>query len=99
MSEFEQKDYDEARRCADTFKTLADNILDIFNNLDATMKALYGESWQSSGADLSEGRYSELRINYEVFYQNVITMHDHIYSVTASNEEKDATVSKSITSV
>ena len=99
MNEFEQKDYEGARNIADAIKNNADNIMGIFDSLDSTMNTLYGEAWQSSGADLSEGRYNELRKNYEVFYQNVIAMHDHIYAITASNEATDASVSSSIANI
>lgn len=99
MNEFEQKDYEAARNYADSVKANADNILSIFDSIDLAMKSLYGESWQSSGADASNGRYQELRKNYEVFYERVVTMRDHIYTVTSKNEEADASVSGNITSV
>ena len=99
MSEFEQKDYESARSNADSIKTIADSISCVFDDIDATMKTLYGEDWQSSGADVSEGRYMELRKNYEVFYNNVVAMHDHVYNVTASNESTDASVGASISGI
>ena len=99
MNEFEQKDYESARNYADSVKANADNILSIFNSIDSTMKSLYGESWQSTGADASNGRYQELRRNYEVFYENVVSMRNHIYTVTAKNEEADASVSGNISSI
>lgn len=94
--EFSQSDYQAARGKADSIKNNADNIMDIFNSLDKTMSELYGDAWQSSGADVTEGRYNELRKNYEIFYNRVVTMKDHIYSVTASNEEADTKVSSDI---
>lgn len=97
--EFEQKDYEAARNCADLVKTDADKILSVFDNVDQTMKLLYGEAWQSSGADISEGRYQEIRKNYEVFYNNVVTMKDHIYRVTSENQNADASISDTIASV
>lgn len=97
--EFEQKDYEAARNCADLVKTDADKILNVFDNVDQTMKLLYGEAWQSSGADISEGRYQQIRKNYEVFYNNVVTMKDHIYRVTSQNQSADASVSDAISNV
>ena len=99
MNEFEQKDYEQSRTYADAIKNNADNIMDIFNAIDNTMKELYGDSWQSSGAIASSERYDEIKQNYEVFYNNVIKMHDHIYSVTASNEATDTSVSNNIAGV
>ena len=99
MNEFSQKDYGQSRTYADNIKNNADNIMSIFDSIDNTMKRLYGESWQSSGADLSEGRYQEIRKNYEIFYQNVISMHDHIYKVTASNESTDSQVSQTLSNL
>ncbi len=99
MNEFNQKDYAQSRSYADNIKSNADNIMSIFDNIDNTMKELYGENWQSSGADISEGRYQKLRKNYEVFYQNVINMHDHIYKVTASNETTDNQVSQTLSDI
>ena len=99
MNEFEQKDYNAARSYADAVKTNADNIMSIFDSIDSSMKSLYGESWQSSGADVSNGRYQEIRSKYEVFYNNVVTMRNHIYNVTASNESADKAVSSNISNI
>ncbi|MBQ2910452.1 MAG: hypothetical protein IJE53_06560 [Bacilli bacterium] len=99
MNEFEQKDFEAARNCADLVKTDADSILAIFDNVDQTMKLLYGEAWQSSGADVSNGRYQQIRKNYEVFYNNVVTMKDHIYRVTSKNESADAAISDAISNI
>ena len=99
MNEFEEKDYEAARGYADSVKSNADNIMSIFDSIDASMKSLYGDSWQSSGADVSNGRYQEIRKSYEVFYNNVVTMRNHIYTVTAKNEEADASVSGNVSNV
>lgn len=99
MNEFEEKDYQGAKNCADAVKTNADNILGIFDNIDQHMKILYGDAWQSSGADKTNGRYQEIRKNYEIFYNNVVTMRNHIYNVTNINEETDTSVSASISNV
>ena len=96
--EFEEKDYGSARNQADSIKSTAENISGIFNNIDRAMKALYGESWQSSGADVSQGRYAELKSNYDKFYQNVLNVHKYIYDMTAANEAADAQVSSQINS-
>lgn len=99
MNEFEEKDYEAARGYADSVKSNADNIMSIFDSIDSSMKSLYGDSWQSSGADVSNGRYQEIRKSYEVFYNNVVTMRNHIYTVTAKNEEADASVSGNISNI
>ena len=99
MNEFEEKDYGAARNCADQVKTNADNILAIFDSIDQHMKILYGDAWQSSGADVTNGRYQEIRKNYEIFYNNVITMRNHIYNVTEINEASDASVSGNISNI
>ena len=99
MNEFEEKDYQGARNSADAIKTNADNILGIFDSIDSAMKSLYGDAWQSTGADVSNGRYQEIRTNYEVFYNNVVSMRNHIYTVTQINEETDASVSQNIAGI
>lgn len=99
MNEFEQSDYAASRSYADTIKGIADNIHDIFDTIDKTMTELYGDGWRSSGAENSNARYQELRQNYEVFYNNVVTMHNHIYSVTSRNEEADSAVSNQVSSI
>lgn len=96
MNEFEQKDYEGARSSADQVKTNADNIMGIFNNIDQVMNTLYNDAWQSQGAEGARGRYQEIRKNYEVFYNNVVAMKEHIYAVTAANEAQDAAVSNTI---
>ena len=99
MNEFEEKDYEQARSLADAVKGNADDILDIFNDVDNTMNQLYGNNWESSGADNAHARYDEIRRNYEVFYANVVAMKTHIYNVTAANESADASASNTIANV
>ncbi len=97
MNEFEEKDYGHARSTADAVKKNADEIMNIFNDVDSTMNQLYGANWESSGADNAKDRYNEIRKNYEVFYNRVVTMRNHIYNVTAANEEADAQASNTVT--
>ena len=99
MNEFEEKDYAGARGYADSVKANAENIMGIFNDIDGVMNSLYGSNWGSTGADNARERYNEIRKNYEVFYNKVVTMRDHIYNVTAANEEADAAASNAVTNV
>ena len=97
MNEFEEKDYERARATADAVKANADEIMNIFNDVDSTMNQLYGANWESSGAENAKDRYNEIRKNYQVFYDKVVAMKNHIYSVTAANEEADAAASNTVT--
>ena len=99
MNEFEEKDYAGARSYADAVRTNADNIMNIFNDIDGVMNNLYGNNWQSVGADSARDRYNQIRKNYEVFYEKVVAMKNHIYSVTAANEEADAAASQNIANI
>ncbi len=99
MEEFEEKDYDQARNYADNIKANAENIMDIFNNIDATMNSLYGSNWESSGAENAHERYNEIRTNYQVFYENVVAMKEHVYKVTNANEAADRAASQNIAAV
>ncbi len=99
MNEFSESSYAEARSYADAVFTNANNIMSIFDDIDNVMNNLYGANWQSTGADTARDRYNVIRKNYEVFYNNVVAMKTHIYAVTASNEEADATASNVIASV
>lgn len=99
MNEFEEKDYAGARSYADNIKNNAENIMGIFNDIDGVMNSLYGSNWGSTGADNARDRYNEIRKNYEVFYNKVVAMRNHIYSVTAANEEADAAAGNTVASV
>ena len=99
MNEFEEKDYGAARSYASSVKKNADNILGIFNDVDSVMNNLYGNNWQSCGADDAKARYDQIRRNYEVFYDKVVAMQIHINTVTEANEEADAAASQTITGV
>ena len=96
MNEFEETNYAEARSLADGIQRNADNIMDIFNDVDTIMNQLYGSNWESSGAENAHARYNEIRRNYEVFYTNVVAMKTHVYNVTAANEEADSAASNVI---
>lgn len=80
-------------------KANADNIMNIFNDIDSVMNSLYGANWSSMGADSAKARYDELRRNYEVFYEKVVAMKTHIYNVTAANEAADAAASNTIAGI
>ncbi len=97
MNEFEEKDYEQARGVADAVKGNAETIMGIFNDVDSTMNQLYGANWESCGAENAKERYDVIRKNYEVFYNKVITMRDHIYNVTAANEEADSKAADVVT--
>lgn len=99
MNEFEEKDYDGARSYANAIKGNADNIRGIFDDIDQSMNNLYGSNWESAGAEDAKARYDQIRRNYEVFYEKVVAMKNHIDSVTAANEAADAAVSQNIASV
>lgn len=94
MNEFEEKDYEQAYSLATTIQSDANDMLEIFNNVDRSMTELFGENWQSSGADVSNGRYEELRKNYQVFYEKVIAMVNHIAEVTNRNIDTDKDVAQ-----
>ena len=99
MNEFEEKDFEGARSLADAVQGNADNIMDIFNDIDRVMGELYGQNWESCGSENAHARYQEIRQNYEVFYTNVVAMKTHIYNVTAANEAADAAASNVIANV
>lgn len=99
MNEFEEKDYAGARSYADGVQANADNIMNIFNDIDGVMDSLYGSNWESVGAENARERYNVIRKNYEEFYNKVVAMKNHIYNVTAANEEADAAASQTVASV
>ena len=89
MEEIEIKDYESARETASRIHGIGDNIMEIFNEIDSAMNDLYGGTWQSSGADVSHGRYRELKSNYDLFYQKIIEMQNHINNVTNRDQATD----------
>ena len=93
---FEIKDYNRAKSLADEIKTIADKFMGVFDDIDNNMKRLYGDAWQSTGADASNGSYRETRRKYEFFYLKVINMKNYIYDMAARNQETDQTVSNII---
>ena len=99
MNEFEEKDYEGSRSYANAEKTNADNIMGIFNDIDATMNNLYSNNWASIGADDAKARYNEIRKNYEVFYEKVVAMKNHVYRITATNEDADKAANATCASV
>ena len=99
MNEFEEKDYEGARNYANAVKTNADNIMGIFNDIDGIMNTLYSNNWSSMGASDARDRYNEIRKNYEVFYEKVVAMKNHVYRITATNEDADKAANATIASV
>lgn len=99
MNEFQLSDYAGARGLADAIQKNANNIMGIFDDIDATMNNLFGSNWTSAGAEAAHDRYDRLRQNYETFYEKVVGMKNHIYSVTSAQEEADSQASNVITNV
>ena len=99
MNEFEEKDFGEARSLADAIKGNAENIMNIFDDIDNTMKSLYGQNWESAGSENAHSRYMQIRSNYEGFYNSVVNMRTHVYNVTALNEAADKAASNAIAGV
>lgn len=99
MEEFESKNYSGARSTADQIKGNAQNIMGIFEDIDRVMNELYGENYQSTGADTARDRYNQIRTKYEVFYNDVINMNQYIHTTTTRYEEADAAASNTIASV
>jgi len=97
--EFEEKDYEAARDCASQIQQNAEAIMNIFTDIDNSMRTLYGEAWQSTGADVSNGRYQVLRSNYEKFYERVTAMQKHVNTVTTRNETTDKAVGDNLAGV
>lgn len=99
MDEFEAKNYSGARSAADSIKGNAQNIMGIFEDIDRVMNELYGENWQSTGADSARDRYNQIRTKYEVFYNDIMNMNIYIHNTTTRYEEADAEASNTITSI
>lgn len=93
MREFEATDYENALSLAASIKSNANNIMDIFNGINKTMSELYGDNWISSGAVQAAENYSAIRSKYEVFYNKVLIMNDHITRIIASYQTADAAAS------
>lgn len=99
MDEFESKNYSGARSTADQIKSNADNIMGIFEDIDRVMDELYGDNWQSTGADSARDRYNNIRSKYEGFYQAVVNMNQYIHTTTDRYEQADAAASNIVAGV
>ena len=98
MEEIKQTSYAESRSYATNIKNNAEAINDTFNDIDNQMKRLFGENWESTGADVSNGEFQRLKREFEPLYTAVVNMHDHIMRVTSSNETADAYANNAISS-
>jgi uncharacterized protein YukE len=94
--EIKQTSYAESRSYATNIKNNAEAINDTFVSIDNQMKRLFGENWESSGADVSNGEFQRLKAEFEPLYRAVMNMHSHIMKVTSSNEAADAYANKGI---
>ena len=72
MNEFEERDYAGARSYADAIQTNANNIMGIFDDIDATMTNLYGSNWESSGAEDARGKYSDPEVKFNDCYKYAV---------------------------
>ncbi len=94
--EIEIKDFSQARDTASNIHSTAQDILNIFDEIDRAMTDLYGDTWQSSGADVSNGRYRELKANYDLFYKKIEDMHTHINTITNRDQTTDRNVGNTL---
>ena len=99
MNEFNVKDYEDARKYADNIKNNADRIMCIFDNIDRVNRDLYENNGRSTGAEDALTRYKEIRKNYQDFYDRVVRMQAHIYTITQTKQESDTRASENIASI
>ena len=99
MNEFELQDYGSARNYADAIYKNATDIMGIFDDINNTMNQLYGENWESSGAEGAQARYTEIRNCYDGFYQKVVAMKNHINSVVAADEAADTRAAQNVENI
>ena len=95
--EIKQTSYAESRSYATNIKNNAEAINDTFTAIENQMKRLFGENWESTGADVSNGEFQRLKKEFEPLYRAIVNMHDHIMRVTSSNEVADAYANKAVT--
>ena len=88
MQEFDLGDYESARSLANSIKTNAGNIDEIFNKMNDVMVKL-SEDWKGEGSRQVQEMYSEIKSQYPVFYNRMISDTDYILSVTAKDEEAE----------
>lgn len=97
MEEFKEENYDEAIALADEVAASATRIHDVFEDIDGVMKLLHGGHWESRGSEDVNAEYAvSVKSRFEPFYQNVMTMKNHIYEVTGRNQEADAQAAANI---
>ena len=96
MADIELKDYAQARETATQIYNIGKDIMSIFDSIDRDMAELYGETWLSSGADVSNGRYQELKSNYVEFYGKIESMYSTVTGITNTTQATDTQVGASL---
>ncbi|MBP5678779.1 MAG: hypothetical protein J6X28_03000 [Bacilli bacterium] len=95
--EFQEADYDRAISLADNIYNSATRIHDVFDDIDGLMRMLHGTHWESRGSEDVNAEYlAHVKSQFEPFYQDVVTMRNHIYEVTGRNQQADAAAAGNI---
>ena len=90
MEEFDLDSYDRARGLADEIFVHANRIHDVFDNIDQLMGMLHGTHWGSVGSEDVNAQYlANIKTQFEPFYQDVVAMKTHVYSVTEHDVAAD----------
>ena len=97
MGEFDLENYDRAVGLADEIYTHAERIHNVFENIDKLMGMLHGTHWGSTGSEDVNAQYlAEIKTQFEPFYQDVVAMKNHIYTVTEHDVAADTQAAANI---
>ena len=90
MNEFDLENYDRAVGLADEIFAHAERIHNVFDNIDELMGMLHGTHWGSAGSEDVNAQYlASIKTQFEPFYQDVVAMKTHVYTVTEHDIQAD----------
>lgn len=97
MSEFDVKDYGQARNLATAIYNSANRIHEVFENLDNFASVMHISHWNSEGSDEVNAEYlANIKSQFEPFYEDVVAMKTHVETVTEHTAAADQIASSNI---
>lgn len=97
MNEFDLENYDRAVGLADEIFMHAERIHNVFENIDELMGMLHGTHWGSTGSEDVNAQYlANIKTQFEPFYQDVVAMKNHVYTVTEHDIAADTQAAANI---
>ena len=91
--------FDAASQHANNIGGIAEEMKKTLDSTGQEMDDMYGNNWQSSGAQVTRDSFEEKRLDFDIFYKNVLAMQENVAAVVEEGMKTDEETKAEVSSV